>query len=183
MRLVPQIALIIAVCSGQIRQCSSFVLANFHLKPNSNFPTTSNIIIMSEASSPCCPPGSWEGTLDVNGPSPPKGSFVTMDEANNTVKAYYASPSNKESTFGVIVFHDVWGHLPRLLSICDALAEQGGFHVMAPDVFRSKTKDDVEDMLAWLKEYPYDEVVAKDIDACMQYLKTKHNVTSFGAVG
>jgi carboxymethylenebutenolidase len=132
----------------------------------------------NSSASPCCPLDSWEGPLNASGPSQLKGSSYNL---GSDTPVYYTAPKDSSSTLGIVVFEDVWGHLPRLLSICDALAEQGGFHVIAPDCFRGKTKDDVDDMLAWLKEHPY-ERVSKDIDLCLEHLKSK-GVESFGAMG
>lgn len=131
----------------------------------------------------CCPPGSWEGPLNPSGPLPPKGTSFTLEGTD--LKVYYTPPPpNAASKLGLVVFHDVWGHLPRLLSICDSLATRGGFHVIAPDIFRGTTKDDVDDMLKWFQQHPYDDQhVAKDIALCLDYLTKAHAVTSFGAMG
>ncbi|CAB9500076.1 Dienelactone hydrolase family protein [Seminavis robusta] len=137
---------------------------------------------MSSSSSPCCPPGSWEGPLNTHGPSNPKG--VTFTFPNSDLKAYHIGPSDgKETTIGIIVFHDVWGLLPRLLSICDVLAEELHCHVIAPDSFRGKTKDDVTDMVAWMKSHPYEPEIAGDIKLCHDYLQIKHGITQWGALG
>jgi dienelactone hydrolase len=137
-------------------------------------------VTMASNDSPCCPPGSWEGPLDVKGPSPAKGDKIKLGE--DLTVYYTAPPSGVSSKLGVVVFHDVWGHLPRTLSICDVIAEQGGFHVVAPDCFRGKTKDDVDDVLAWLKSHPYEDNIANDIDLCLEHLQSK-GVEQFGAMG
>jgi dienelactone hydrolase len=137
----------------------------------------------SNSSSPCCPPGSWEGPLNTEeGPSTPKGTTFALPDSE--LKVYYSEPSKKDSKLGLVVFHDIWGHLPRFLSICDTFAEQG-YHVIAPDCFRGKTIADVEGdgKVEWLKSHPYDEMIAGDIQECLDYLKTKKGVESFGSLG
>ena len=70
----------------------------------------------------CCPPGSWDGPLHPSGPAPPQGStyvLLGVDEGTENLTVYYsAPPSGNSSKKAVMVFHDVWGLLPRVLSIC-----------------------------------------------------------------
>ena len=135
-------------------------------------------------SSSCCPPGSWEGPLNVEGPSEAKGTKITLGK---DLTVYYTAPPPSSnigpSRSAIIVFHDVWGLLPRVLSICDALAEKGGFPVVAPDCFRGKTKDDVDNMLEWFQEHSYEKEIANDIQLCMDFLMEKEGVSQFGAMG
>ena len=137
--------------------------------------------ILDKISAPCCPPDSWEGPLNVDGPSKARGMSSTLGQ---DLPVYYTPPTDPASKLAVVVFEDVWGHTPRFLSICDALAEKGGFHVIAPDCLRGKSKADIadQDMLAWLQQYPYDDLLSKDIDDCFKFLKSK-GVESFGALG
>ena len=157
-------------------------------------------ISMSEsvaAAAVCCPPGSWDGPLHPSGPAPPRGSTFVLNKETN-LRVYHSAPSSTTTTHNnnnnnnnkkraVIVFHDIWGLLPRLLSICDSLAEQLHVHVIAPDCFRGTTKADIigtKNLLEWLQTHPYDDMIADDIEACLQYL-TREGVDrqQVGAVG
>lgn len=136
----------------------------------------------------CCPPGSWDGPLNPLGAPAPQGSSFMLEGTD--LKVYYTvppkSPSNRSNCKkAVMVFHDVWGHLPRLLSICDTLAAQLNVHVIAPDCFRGKTKADAGDkMLEWLQAHPYDDMIATDIESCLQYLEQQGvDRRQVGAVG
>ena len=137
----------------------------------------------------CCPPGSWDRPLGLEcvsinnkegSPPQPQGKIIHL---GSDLNCYYCPPPQKDSKLAVIVFHDVWGHIPRLKSICDTISEQGNFHTLAPDCFRGRTKDDVEDTMSWLKSHPYENHIANDISLCMEFLKSTKGVEYFGALG
>lgn len=132
------------------------------------------------ASNDCCPPGSHQApALESDEDVKTRGSLITLGEST---PCYYTS-GEESSTKAIVVYTDVWGFQSRIHSLCDYLAINGNFHVLCVDCFRGETKDDHADMIAWFKTVPYDPVVAQDTKLCLDYLTTKHGVTSFGAIG
>src|SRR6056300_1467911 len=136
-------------------------------------------------SNDCCPPGSHTApTLGCDKDAKPKGSLITLGEST---PCYYTasteSSSSSHSNRDIVVYTDVWGFQSRIHSLCDYLAMHGNFHVLCVDCFRGETKDDHPDMVAWFQSVPYDPVVAKDTDLCLEYLKSQHGVTSAAAIG
>jgi dienelactone hydrolase len=122
----------------------------------------------------------------------PKGTFLTVSDTETP--CYYAAPSaaaaaaSTSSTItksqkAVLLFPDIWGLQSRILVIADWLAEHASCHVLVVDFFRGETKDDHSDMKKWFEGIPYDPTVARDVRACVDYLKQETGSTDFGAMG
>jgi dienelactone hydrolase len=117
--------------------------------------------------------------------------------SSSETPVYYTSPtrtedeesSNNNNNRGIVLFTDVWGFTPRAFEICDFFASKGGYHVISPDCFRGETKGTHgnEDMAAWLRKFPYHNLVKDDISACLDFLHNHCQVPStdnnIGAIG
>lgn len=134
---------------------------------------------MAEPSeSSCCPPGSIGAPPQFT--EDPKGTFVTLGSTNTP--CYYAAPP-AESSFGILMYPDVWGFQSRSTRIADWLSQEGNFHVLLCDCFHGETKADHPDLAKWLGGFPYDEKVGKDTQTAVEFLNNEKKVTEIGVMG
>mmetsp|Transcript_16097 Transcript_16097/g.47246 ORF Transcript_16097/g.47246 Transcript_16097/m.47246 type:complete len:247 (-) Transcript_16097:481-1221(-) len=123
----------------------------------------------------CCPPGSWPC---LSGPEDytPRGA----DDMLEDLPIYVVGEPGEKA---IVVMPDIYGtgQTGRLKGLCDTLADQGYFVVMA-DPFRTDTAEGKEDFVAWVTAFPFDGLVAQDIQRVMAYVEGK-GATSVGAMG
>lgn len=142
---------------------------------------------MTQSAASCCPPGSHQAPAllnDNDDTTPVTGS--QSFELDAALPCYYTPPTTTGdgSTVGLVVYTDVWGFQSRIRSLCDYLARHGNFHVIVPDCFRGETRGDhTDDFVAWIRRTPYETVVARDTQTCLDWLREHQGVTKVGAVG
>jgi carboxymethylenebutenolidase len=71
------------------------------------------------------------------------GRMIEFDSAGTPAPGYLATPDAAAGP-GVVVLHAWWGLTEPLRQVCDRLAE-AGFVALAPDLYRGKTTDSVEE--------------------------------------
>lgn len=159
------------------------------------------------ATTSCCPDNSWGAPLDTN------HDIKSLDGASGELRfigpakdleIYVSRPTNNEgSQKALCVLTDVYGLQSRLFAICDKLATELRFTVVALDTFRGQTKDNhMEDFVEWLRWHPFesdvDSAIEKeenrsaiiypvkdDIVSCFEFLAETYKIKSsdVGAVG
>jgi carboxymethylenebutenolidase len=98
-------------------------------------------------------------------------SDLTVDVNGRPVKAYLAAPENGGP--GVLALHAWWGLNPFFKSLCDRLAE-GGFTVLAPDLFQGQIAETIE-AAKELAQNSDDQVVNDSVMAAKDHLLTLTN--------
>ena len=106
------------------------------------------------ASPPCCPPQILPAATaaEIGATAPLKGKEIVL---GNKVRAYVVEPNadklgaNGKPKAAVIVFHDIFGYNSgRTNHLCDELAMEGGYLVLAPDVFGESILTEPTDFLS-----------------------------------
>ncbi|CAG8482109.1 9879_t:CDS:2 [Ambispora gerdemannii] len=114
-----------------------------------------------------------------------KGEYIQITD---DLKAYTIGPKNAKNA--VIIVYDIFGYHPNAFQTADILAEQLGFRVVIPDIFRGKpyTVDQLirdegyEKLAIWLNEVAPDQSVLNQIDAVVNHLR-KDGAEDFGYIG
>src|SRR6185312_16931646 len=75
------------------------------------------------------------------------GRMIEFDSNESAAPGYLAKPESGAGP-GVVVLHEWWGLTEPFRDVCDKLAE-AGFVALAPDLYRGKTTDSVEEAEAW----------------------------------
>jgi len=128
----------------------------------------------------CCPPSSHP----YLSPPPsyiPKGTIQSLGD----LPIYVTKPSsttNKQK--GVIVCPEVFGWAGHLKSITDAIAERGYTAVLI-DSHRGDTAIELErrDIPEWVAKIKWEDVVGRDFEVVMKYLREECNCTAIGSIG
>ena len=71
------------------------------------------------------------------------GRMIEFDSAGSPAPGYFATPEGGTGP-GVVVLHEWWGLTDPIKQGCDRLAE-AGFMALAPDMYRGKTTDSIEE--------------------------------------
>jgi carboxymethylenebutenolidase len=71
------------------------------------------------------------------------GRVIEFDANGSAAPGYLATPESGAGP-GVVVLHEWWGLTEPFLDVCDKLAA-AGFIALAPDLYRGKTTDKVEE--------------------------------------
>lgn len=71
------------------------------------------------------------------------GRMITFDSTGSPAPGYLATPESGAGP-GVVVLHEWWGLTDPIKQACDQLAE-AGFTALAPDMYRGKTTDSIEE--------------------------------------
>lgn len=69
--------------------------------------------------------------------------MIDFDSAGSPAPGYFATPDASAGP-GVVVLHEWWGLTAPIKQACDRLAE-AGFLALAPDMYRGKTTDSIEE--------------------------------------
>jgi carboxymethylenebutenolidase len=74
------------------------------------------------------------------------GQMIEFDSGGTPAPGYLATPDAAMAAGapGVVVLHEWWGLTEAVRQVCDRLAE-AGFVALAPDLYRGKTTDSVEE--------------------------------------
>ena len=99
---------------------------------------------------------------------PIQTSSVELDVNGKPADAYLAAP--EDGGPGVLVLHAWWGLNPSFKELCDRLAE-GGFTVLAPDLFQGQIAKTIEDAEG-LAQNSDDQYVGDTVKAAEQHLLT-----------
>ena len=67
------------------------------------------------------------------------------------------------------------------MGIADTLADQG-YRVLLSDPFYGDSAVGKEDIMGWIKQFPFEKKIGTDIEACVKYLQDQ-GCSSVGAVG
>ena len=127
----------------------------------------------------CCPPGSWPSL---------KSDHIRVGSVSclgRGLSGYVVGSSDVGKA--VIVIPDIFGiESGRTTSICDQLADAGYF-VVCPDVFRGdqwvNPVVDPELLGPWLKTFPYEPVIRKEIyDITVPFITSK-GISTIGLWG
>lgn len=71
------------------------------------------------------------------------GRMIEFDSGGTSAPGYFAAPASGTGP-GVVVLHEWWGLTDPIRQACDRLAE-AGFLALAPDMYRGKTTDSIEE--------------------------------------
>jgi carboxymethylenebutenolidase len=101
----------------------------------------------------------------------------------STLRAYLALPSGEGPFPGVLMIHEWWGLNEETRQKADRLSRQG-FAVLAVDVYRGRSADNVPGAIVLVSATPREQIAA-DVDAGWRYLASLPQVDGqkVGAVG
>mmetsp|Transcript_6284 Transcript_6284/g.17512 ORF Transcript_6284/g.17512 Transcript_6284/m.17512 type:complete len:245 (-) Transcript_6284:104-838(-) len=113
----------------------------------------------------CCPPNSWPA-LKTSEAYTRKGEVQKIGELD----IYVVGEGKK----GILILPDIFGWSAkggRFFGIADTLADKGYF-VVVSDPFYGDTADGKPDIVEWIKTFPYEDKIGRDIEECVKFLET-----------
>lgn len=109
------------------------------------------------------------------------GGMIAFDSAGSSAPGYFATPETGTGP-GVVVLHEWWGLTDTIKRACDQLAASG-FPALAPDMYRGKTTDSVEEADALGSALDQNEAQWRgDITGALGYLRDHGERSPFGFV-
>jgi carboxymethylenebutenolidase len=108
-----------------------------------------------------------------------QSSEILLQVKGKPANAYLAVPENGGP--GVLVLHAWWGLKPFFKQVSDRLAEQG-FTVLAPDLYKGKTANTIEQAEALLKQRDH-EFMGDTVKTARDLLLARTRHQTIGVVG
>ncbi len=105
---------------------------------------------------------------------------VTFTSAAGEASGFLARPGTEIP--GIIVLQEWWGLVPHIKDVAERLASQGGYTVLAPDMYHGKSTVDAEEASHLMQGLDWGRA-AQEIAGAITYLRQTERVTRVGLVG